>query len=129
MIDQAIFAAHDYLDKECNSDDQSSKGRVHKDSHRPSYLIESLTDENPGNGREKGSTDLFHIYIAYRSYPATNYCNIFYLSIDFIVSEIRPPPTPPKKKKEQKKEKEKYCPSGVTKVVRVAVHVLNISDK
>ena len=37
-IDQALDAAHEYLDKECNLEKQSSKGSVHKDSHQSSNL-------------------------------------------------------------------------------------------
>lgn len=32
-IDQVLDVAHEYLTKECNSEEQSSKGSVHKDSH------------------------------------------------------------------------------------------------
>lgn len=41
MIDKAVDAAHEYLNKESNLEDQSSKGSVHKshkDSHQPSNL-------------------------------------------------------------------------------------------
>ena len=37
-IDQTLDAAHGYLNKECNSEEQSSKGSVHKDSHQSSNL-------------------------------------------------------------------------------------------
>ena len=37
-IDQALDAAHEYLNKQCNSEEQSSKGSVHKDSHQSSNL-------------------------------------------------------------------------------------------
>ena len=37
-IDQALNAAHEYLNKGCNSEEQSSKGSVHKDSHQSSNL-------------------------------------------------------------------------------------------
>ena len=37
-IDQVLDAAHKYLNKECNSEEQSSKGSVHKDSHQSSAL-------------------------------------------------------------------------------------------
>ena len=37
-IDQALDAAHEYLNKESNSEEQSSKGSVHKDSHQSSNL-------------------------------------------------------------------------------------------
>ena len=37
-IDEALDAAHEYLNKKCNSEEQSSKGIVHKDSHQSSNL-------------------------------------------------------------------------------------------
>ena len=37
-IDQALDAAHEYLNEECHSEEQSSKGSVHKDSHQSSNL-------------------------------------------------------------------------------------------
>ena len=37
-IDQALDAAHEYLNKECNSEEQSPKGSVHNDSHESSNL-------------------------------------------------------------------------------------------
>ena len=37
-IDQALDAAHEYLNKQCNSEVQSSKWSVHKDSHQSSNL-------------------------------------------------------------------------------------------
>ena len=37
-IDQTLDAAHEYLNKQCNSEEQSSKGSVHKDSHQWSNL-------------------------------------------------------------------------------------------
>ena len=37
-IDQALVAAHEYLNKKCNSEKQSSKGSVHKDNHQLSNL-------------------------------------------------------------------------------------------
>ena len=35
-IDQALDAAHKYLNNECNSEEKSSKGSVHIDSHQSS---------------------------------------------------------------------------------------------
>ena len=37
-IDQDLDAAHEYLNKKCNSEEQSSKGSIHKDSHQSSNL-------------------------------------------------------------------------------------------
>ena len=37
-IDQALDAAHEYLNEECHSEEQSSKGSVRKDSHQSSNL-------------------------------------------------------------------------------------------
>jgi len=37
-IDQALDVAHEYLNKECNSEEQSSKGSVNKNSHQSSNL-------------------------------------------------------------------------------------------
>ena len=37
-IDQALDAAHEYLNKECDSEEQSSKRSLHKDSHQSSNI-------------------------------------------------------------------------------------------
>ena len=37
-IDEPLDAAHEYLNKKCNSEEQSSKGIVHKGSHQSSNL-------------------------------------------------------------------------------------------
>ena len=61
--------------------------------------------------RRRGSADLHHIYVAYRSYPTSNFVDWLHCLRD----QTTPPPPPPPPKK--KKKKKKNCLNGVTKVV------------